>query len=87
MLDDEQRYDERVLLGVRLVDGLPVGDLDPGRREAVAGLVADGLVDGTAALRDRRVVLTRRGRLLADTVVHRLLAGETRQDRTRMPKG
>ena len=35
----------------------------------MAGLVADGLVDGHAAVRERRVVLTLRGRLLADTVV------------------
>ncbi|GAA1894791.1 radical SAM family heme chaperone HemW [Lapillicoccus jejuensis] len=73
VLTDEQRYDERVLLGVRLADGLPVDDLRPAGRPAVAGLVADGLVDGTSAVRDRRVVLTRRGRLLADTVVRRLL--------------
>ena len=39
----------------------------------MAGLIADGLVDATAALATRRVVLTRRGRLLADTVVRRLL--------------
>lgn len=43
-------------------------------RTAVAGLVADGLVDGPAAVRGR-VVPTLRGRLLADTVVHRLLPG------------
>ncbi len=73
-LTDEQRYDELVLLGSRVVDGLSIEQLRGGGREAVAGLVADGLVDGAAAVRDRRVVLTRRGRLLADTVVHRLLA-------------
>jgi len=73
-LTDEQRYDERVLLGTRLVEGLPVGDLRGSGRAAVAGLVADGLVDGVAAVSRGRVVLTRRGRLLADTVVHRLLA-------------
>jgi oxygen-independent coproporphyrinogen-3 oxidase len=39
----------------------------------VAGLIAEGLLDGPAALVRRRVVLTRRGRLLADTVVRRLL--------------
>jgi putative oxygen-independent coproporphyrinogen III oxidase len=72
-LTDEQRYDERVLLGVRLVEGLPTGDLQPEGRTAVAGLIADGLVDATAALRRQRVVLTRQGRLLADTVVRRLL--------------
>ena len=73
-LTDEQRYDERVLLGTRLVDGLPVADLRGSGRTAVAGLIADGLLDGPSALRDARLVLTRRGRLLADTVVHRLLA-------------
>jgi len=73
-LTDEQRYDERVLLGTRLADGLPVSDLRGSARTAVAGLIADGLLDGPSALRDARLVLTRRGRLLADTVVHRLLA-------------
>ncbi|NYG08116.1 oxygen-independent coproporphyrinogen-3 oxidase [Phycicoccus badiiscoriae] len=72
-LTDEQRYDERVLLGVRLVDGLPVEELRDEGRLAVAGLLADGLVEAQAALRRQRVVLTRQGRLLADTVVRRLL--------------
>jgi putative oxygen-independent coproporphyrinogen III oxidase len=72
-LTPEQRHDERVLLAVRVVDGLPLDDVDPAGRAAVAGLVAEGLVDGPAALTRRRVVLTRRGRLLADTVVRRLL--------------
>ena len=72
-LTDEQRYDERVLLGVRLVQGLPIDDLRPEGRTAVSGLIADELVDATAALRRQRVVLTRQGRLLADTVVRRLL--------------
>jgi oxygen-independent coproporphyrinogen-3 oxidase len=84
LLTVEQRYDERVLLGVRLVEGLPIDDLRPEGRSAVAGLIADGLVDGPSALspggptsgtqQPRRVVLTLRGRLLADTVVRRLLA-------------
>ncbi|WP_345204290.1 radical SAM family heme chaperone HemW [Fodinibacter luteus] len=68
-----QRHDEEVLLGVRLREGLPVGALDDDGRAAVAGLVGDGLVDGRAAVLDRRVVLTRRGRLLADAVVRRLV--------------
>ena len=73
LLTDEQLYDERVLLRIRLVGGLPIDDLRPGGRSAVAGLIAEGLVDGPSALRPRRVVLTLRGRLLADTVVRRLL--------------
>ena len=73
LLTDEQLYDERVLLRIRLVGGLPIDDLRPEGRSAVAGLIADGLVDGPSAVRPRRVVLTLRGRLLADTVVRRLL--------------
>jgi putative oxygen-independent coproporphyrinogen III oxidase len=73
VLTDEQRHDEWVLLGTRLTGGIPVSGLQPAGREAVAGLVADGLVDGQAAVRDRQVRLTRQGRLLADTVVRRLL--------------
>ena len=73
VLTDGQRHDEWVLLRTRLVGGIPVEGLEPAGRTAVAGLVADGLVDGAAAVRDRRVQLTREGRLLADTVVRRLL--------------
>ncbi|GAA4359242.1 radical SAM family heme chaperone HemW [Angustibacter luteus] len=72
VLDADQQHAERVLLGVRLREGLDLAGLDgPGRR-AVAGLVADGLLDGTAAI-GGRAVLTRRGRLLADAVVRALL--------------
>lgn len=73
LLTDDQRYDELVLTGVRLADGLAVDQLREAGRAAVAGLVADGLCDGRALVAGRRVVLTRRGRLLADTVVRRLL--------------
>lgn len=69
-----ERYDELVLLRVRLAEGLDLEQVQPAGRRAVAGLIADGLLEGAPALRGR-AVLTRRGRLLADTVVHRLLAG------------
>jgi putative oxygen-independent coproporphyrinogen III oxidase len=72
-LDAETRRVEAVLLRSRIVDGLPVGMLAPAGRTAVAGLIADGLVEGAAAVQGR-VVLTRRGRLLADAVVRRLLS-------------
>ena len=75
LLDDAQRHDERVLLGSRLADGLPVEALGSEGRRAVAGLIADGLVQHEAALRDRRLVLSMRGRLLADAVVRRLVLG------------
>ncbi len=73
VLTDVQRHDEWVLLATRLAAGIPVEGLEPAGRTAVAGLVADGLVEGAAAVRDRTVRLTRTGRLLADTVVRRLL--------------
>ncbi len=74
VLTAEQRYHEQVLLRVRLAQGLPIGKLRPQGAREVAALVADGLVDGRAAVLERSVRLTRRGRLLADHVVRRLLA-------------
>ena len=62
-----------VLLGTRIRDGLVISRLPAGARTAVAGLIGDGLVDGSSAIRGR-LVLTLRGRLLADAVVRRLLA-------------
>lgn len=64
---------ERLMLGVRLASGLPLDALPSEARPSVAGLVADGLVDGHAATGGRRIVLTRRGRLLADAVVRTLV--------------
>ncbi|ROR67220.1 radical SAM family heme chaperone HemW [Agrococcus jenensis] len=72
VLDDETRRVERVLLESRIVDGLPISMLEPEGRREVAGLIADELIDGGAALAGR-VVPTLRGRLLADAVVRRLL--------------
>jgi oxygen-independent coproporphyrinogen-3 oxidase len=69
-LDAATRQVESVLLGTRLADGLAIETLPA--RDAVAGLIADGLVDGRAAIAGR-LVLTLRGRLLADAVVRRLL--------------
>jgi putative oxygen-independent coproporphyrinogen III oxidase len=71
VLGADDRAVERVLLQVRLVDGLPLDDLDEKSASAVAGLVADGLLDGRAAVAGR-AVLTLRGRLLADAVVRAL---------------
>lgn len=73
ILDAEQRAYESVLLGVRVRDGIMIDTLSPVGRNAVAGLIADGLIDGPTAIAGR-VVLTLRGRLLADFVVRSLLA-------------
>jgi oxygen-independent coproporphyrinogen-3 oxidase len=75
VLSAETRALERVLLEVRLASGLQASALSADGRLAVAGLVADGLVEPRPALdrRQPRVVLTRRGRLLADAVVRSLV--------------
>ena len=68
-LDAETRRVERVLLEVRLRSGLPLDALDAAGRAAVPGLAEDGLV----VQEDEALVLTTRGRLLADAVVRALL--------------
>ena len=72
VLDAATRAEEDVLLRIRLAEGLPVAALDADGRREVAGLIADELVDPRSALAGT-IVLTRRGRLLADAVVRRLL--------------
>ncbi|RPF20592.1 radical SAM family heme chaperone HemW [Myceligenerans xiligouense] len=78
LLTADEAYLERVMLGVRLAEGLDLGVLRPAGRRAVAGLVARGLLDGAAAIGAGdvapRAVLTLRGRLLADAVVRELTA-------------
>nr|WP_233613474.1 radical SAM family heme chaperone HemW [Leucobacter edaphi] len=72
ILTPEQRREERVLLETRIADGLSADVLTAEERRAIPNLIADGLLDGRAAIRGR-LVPTLRGRLLADTVVHSLL--------------
>jgi coproporphyrinogen III oxidase-like Fe-S oxidoreductase len=66
----EQRL-EQVLLRARLADGCPLSLLAGAGRDAAAAAVAGGLAED-GAFRAGRVVLTRRGRLLADSVVRDL---------------
>ena len=72
LLDEETRRVERVLLETRLRQGLPVGVLDDAGRAALPEQVVRGLVE-QRELDQGRVVLTTRGRLLADAVVRDLL--------------
>ena len=71
--DAEASHLESVLLRSRIVDGLSVSEVSAEGRRAVASLIADDLIDGRAALAGR-IVLTLRGRLLADAVVRALTA-------------
>jgi putative oxygen-independent coproporphyrinogen III oxidase len=71
VLTAAERQTERIMLATRLAGGCPVTALSPAGQRAAAGAAADGLAE-PAALAGGRVVLTRRGRLLADAVVRGL---------------
>ena len=68
-LDAGTRRVERVLLELRLRDGLPLDVLDEAGRTAVDAQVAGGL----AVVEGDRLLLTAPGRLLAEAVVRDLL--------------
>ena len=70
VLSPGERHTEQVMLGLRLADGLLLNVLDAPGRAAAARAATDGLLTATPA---RRLVLTPRGRLLADAVVRDLL--------------
>ncbi|WP_435747898.1 radical SAM family heme chaperone HemW [Nocardioides sp. SYSU DS0663] len=70
VLSEEDRRVERVLLELRLADGLDRAVLDRAGNAAVPDLVGRGLL----VERADRLVLTRDGRLLADAVVRDLLS-------------
>ncbi len=71
VLSAAERQLERVMLLIRLADGCPVAVLGPAGQANAAQVVADGLADAGALARGR-IVLTRRGRLLADAVTQKL---------------
>jgi coproporphyrinogen III oxidase-like Fe-S oxidoreductase len=68
-LTADERRTERVLLELRLADGLPLDVLTPTEARRVPSVVARGLAEAV----DDRLTLTLRGRLLADGVVRDLL--------------
>lgn len=73
LLTDADRYLERVMLRLRLAEGLPLDLLDDAGVREVYQAADEGLVRH-AALRDgSRAVLTDRGRLLADGLVRRIV--------------
>jgi putative oxygen-independent coproporphyrinogen III oxidase len=68
-LDASDRHTEDVMLRIRLRQGLPLEVLDAAERERATVAVEDGLL----VPEGERLVLTDRGRLLADGVVRTLL--------------
>jgi putative oxygen-independent coproporphyrinogen III oxidase len=69
LLDADTRGVERIMLELRLAEGLALDVLDDTGRTAARQAAADGL----AVLADDRLRLTLRGRLLADAVVRALV--------------
>lgn len=69
VLSEEDRRTERVMLELRLAEGLALTVLTDDERSRVASVVSDGL----AEVRDGCLVLTLAGRLLADGIILRLL--------------
>jgi putative oxygen-independent coproporphyrinogen III oxidase len=67
-LDDDARITERLMLALRTRTGLPVDDIPWAARDRLPELASWGLIDYEDA-----VVLTQRGRLMADAVVKELL--------------
>ena len=72
-LGDAERHIERIMLSVRLRRGLAVAALTEGERRRAQTAIADGLLTAHG----KRLVLTDRGRLLADAVVRNLLGDGT----------
>jgi putative oxygen-independent coproporphyrinogen III oxidase len=71
VLSGTERQLERIMLLIRLAEGCPVAVLGPAGQANLPAVVAEGLASSEAYARGR-VVLTRRGRLLADTVTRKL---------------
>ena len=75
-LSDRTRLEERVLLEIRIRDGLKIElakQVSADASKLIAGFIADELVDAKAAI-GGVLKLTLKGRLLADSLVRQLLA-------------
>ncbi len=70
LTEDQQRV-ERVLLGLRMRDGIATDAVDAQKSPMIAEFIGRGLLDGRQALAGR-LVLTDAGRLVADHVVREL---------------
>jgi putative oxygen-independent coproporphyrinogen III oxidase len=76
ILSSQARLEEAVLLQIRLRSGLATStlrEIEAFEPKVIASLIADELVEAKAAIQGR-LVLTLKGRLLADAVVRALIA-------------
>ncbi len=71
VLQPEDQALERVLLGLRLREGIPKDWIESTKGRLIADFIARGLVEGREAIAGR-LVLTREGRLVADHLVREL---------------
>ncbi|PKV99733.1 oxygen-independent coproporphyrinogen-3 oxidase [Amycolatopsis echigonensis] len=72
VLTDEDRHLERIMLELRISDGLALSALDEAGVKEAHAAAAEGLLELSDVDNRVRAVLTDRGRLLADAVVRRL---------------
>ena len=75
VLSERTRLEERILLEVRIYEGLSVDlakTVSKHAVELIAGFIADGLIEPGAAI-NGQIRLTLKGRLLADSLVRKLL--------------
>jgi len=74
-LDEHTRLTERILLEVRIADGLSIElakSINPNAKNLIAGFIADGMIEAREALQGQ-IKLTLKGRLLADALVRALV--------------
>ncbi len=74
-LDQQTRLEERILLELRIAEGIGIETikaLNPDANRWISQYIATELIDAPSALRGR-LVLTLKGRLLADSMVRQLL--------------
>jgi oxygen-independent coproporphyrinogen-3 oxidase len=74
-LDEHTRLTERILLEVRIADGLSIElakEINANAANLIAGFIADGMIEPREALQGQ-IKLTLKGRLLADALVRALV--------------
>lgn len=75
LTNQQDRLVEKVMLELRLAEGMDLNwlrEMGFAKANVVAGLISDELVDGKQVLQNQ-IVLTQRGRLMADFVIRQVL--------------
>jgi oxygen-independent coproporphyrinogen-3 oxidase len=75
VLSERTRLEERILLEIRIYEGLSIDlakTVSEHAVELIAGFISDGLIEPGAAI-NGQIRLTLKGRLLADSLVRKLL--------------